>query len=143
MPGKTLKGTNAKKGLGLLHYGGKKLSFGKGAVAGDFVFLSGAGGANPKTAVYPKGIKAQTERALKHIKTRLEEAGASMDNTVKFTWYIADWSLEKEFLKARDAWFKKHCPVLLKERSYAGTLVSVGLGNKLVEIDCIAYVPRV
>jgi len=89
-----------------------------------------------------EGVTAQTELALDRIKTRLEEAGARLDDVVKFVWYLTDRALEQEFYAARDGWLGRHAPKLLEERSYASTLLIVGLAKPemLVEIDCIACV---
>jgi len=133
-----------KKGLGKIFLAGKEMVWGKGAVAGGFVFLSGAEGRDDKTNVPVSGIKAQTELALERIRERLEEAGTSLENVVKFVWYLSDRSQEQAFYDARDGWLAKNAPNLFKERSYASTLLIVGLAryDMLVEIDCIAYVPR-
>ena len=130
-----------KQGLGPIIHNGKVMVWGKGAIAGDFVFLSGAEARDEKTDVPVTGIRAQTELALERTKSRLGEAGASLDDVVKFVWYLADRSMEQEFYKARDEWLDKNAPKLLKERSYASTLLIVGLAkhDMLVEIDCIAY----
>jgi enamine deaminase RidA (YjgF/YER057c/UK114 family) len=132
----------AKRGLGLLVYGGKAMAWGKGAVAGDFVFLSGAEARSEESDVPVDGIKAQTELCLDRIKQRLTEAGASLENVVKFVWYLTDRGLEAEFYEARDGWLARNCKSLVDERSYASTLLIVGLAREdmLVEIDCIAYI---
>jgi enamine deaminase RidA (YjgF/YER057c/UK114 family) len=133
-----------KRGLGLVHHADRARVWGKGAVAGDYVFLSGAEARSDEDDVPVAGIRAQTELALDRIETRLEEAGASLANVVKFVWYLRDRSLESEFYEARDGWLERHCEPLLDERSYASTLLIVGLAREdmLVEIDCIAYVGR-
>ena len=89
-----------------------------------------------------EGIAAQTELALERIKARLEEAGARLEDVVKLVWYLTDRDLEEEFYAARDGWLGRNAPSLLEERSYASTLLIVGLAkpDMLVEIDCIAYV---
>jgi enamine deaminase RidA (YjgF/YER057c/UK114 family) len=116
--------------------------WGKGAVAGGFVFLSGAEARADDTDEPVEGIAAQTELALDRIEARLEEAGARLDDVVKFVWYLTDRALEQEFYAARDGWLARHAPTLLEERSYASTLLIVGLAkpDMLVEIDCVAYV---
>jgi enamine deaminase RidA (YjgF/YER057c/UK114 family) len=120
------------------------MAWGKGAITNDFVFLSGVEARDEKTDVPVHGIKAQTELALNRVKERLEEAGTSTDNVVKFVWYLADRALEQEFYDARDGWFARHAPELVKKRSYASNLLIVGLAryDMLVEIDCIATLPR-
>jgi enamine deaminase RidA (YjgF/YER057c/UK114 family) len=131
----------AKRGLGLVHHAGKTMVWGKGAVGGNFVFLSGAEARSDEEDIPVEGIKAQTELALERVKARLTEAGASLENVVKFVWYLTDRSLESEFYEARDGWLARNCKPLVDERSYASTLLIVGLAREdmLVEIDCIAY----
>jgi len=133
---------NGKKGLGLVYHGGKKMVWGKGATAGDFVFLSGSEARGAEDDVTVDGIKAQTELALDRIKTRLEGAGTSIENVVKFVWYLADRAQEQAFYEARDNWLARNAPLLFKDRSYASTLLIVGLArhDMLIEIDCIAYI---
>lgn len=132
----------AKRGLGLVVHAGRTMVWGKGAVAGDFVFLSGAEARSDEADIPVAGIKAQTELCLDRIKERLTEAGASLENVVKFVWYITDRSLEMEFYEARDGWLARNCKSLVEERSYASTLLIVGLAREdmLVEIDCYAYI---
>jgi len=132
-----------KKGLGLIRHGGKLMPWGKGAVAGNFIFLSGAEARSEDTDVPPKGVRAQTELALNRVEKRLEEAGSSMENVVKLVWYLTKRADEEAFYQARDGWLEKHAPTLLQERSYASTLLIVGLARRdmLVEVDCTAYIP--
>lgn len=132
-----------KRGLGLIRHGGKLMPWGKGVVAGDFIFLSGAEARAEDTDVPPRGIKAQTELALNRIEQRLKEAGASMETVVRFVWYLTNRADEEVFYEARDGWLHKHAPMLLQERSYASTLLIVGLArpDMLVEVDCTAYIP--
>lgn len=131
-----------KRGLGLIQHGGETMVWGKGAVAGDFVFLSGAEARAADDDTPVEGVTAQTELCLERIKARLEEAGARLENVVKFVWYLTDRDLIPEFYEARDGWLERNCPELVRERSYASTLLIVGLAlpDMLVEIDCFAYV---
>ena len=119
------------------------MPWGKGAVAGDFIFLSGAEARADDTDIPPRGIRAQTELALNRVEKRLKEAGASMNSVVRFVWYLKNRTDLDAFYEARDDWLDKHAPTLLRERSYASTLLIVGLArpDMLVEIDCTAYVP--
>lgn len=130
-----------KRGLGLVEQGGQIMVWGKGAVAGDFVFLSGAEARSDETDEPLEGVTAQTHLALARIKTRLGEAGANLDQVVKFVWYLKDRDLIDEFYDARDGWLERNAPSLVRERSYASTLLIVGLAKEdmLVEIDCWAY----
>src|SRR5947208_4376561 len=116
--------------------------WGKGAVAGGFVFLSGAEARANYTDEPVEWIAGQTELALERIKSLLAEAGAGLDDVVKFVWYLTDRALEEEFYAARDGWLARNAPHLLEERSYASTLLIVGLAkpDMLIEIDCTAYI---
>ena len=131
-----------KRGLGKIVQAGQEMVWGKGAVAGGFVFLSGAEARSDETDEPVEGVHAQTELALERIKTRLEEAGARLEDVVKFVWYLRDRELIDDFYDARDGWLARHAPRLLEERSYASTLLIVGLAKAemLVEIDCYAYI---
>ena len=131
-----------KRGLGKIVQGGQEMVWGKGAVAGGFVFLSGAEARADDTDEPVEGVHAQTELALDRIERRLQEAGARLDDVVKFVWYLTDRALEQDFYAARDGWLARNAPPLLEERSYASTLLIVGLAkpDMLVEIDCTAYV---
>jgi enamine deaminase RidA (YjgF/YER057c/UK114 family) len=131
-----------KRGLGKVVHAGREMVWGKGAVAGGFVFLSGAEARSDESDEPVEGIAAQTELALERIKMRLEEAGARLGDVVKFVWYLTDRSLIDEFYAARDGWLGRHAPELLRDRSYASTLLIVELAkpDMLVEIDCIAQV---
>jgi Endoribonuclease L-PSP len=73
-----------KRGLGKVVHAGREMVWGKGAVAGGFVFLSGAEARADDTDEPVEGIAAQTELALDRIKSRLEEAGARLDDVVRF-----------------------------------------------------------
>ena len=133
-----------KRGLGLIRHAGKVMKWGKGAAAGGFVFLSGVEARTEEEDIPPKTMKEQVELVMDRIRARLEEAGTGVDNVVKFVWYIADRSQLQEFYDARDSWLSKNAHSLLKERSYASTLLVVGLArhDMLVEVDCIAYAPK-
>lgn len=130
-----------KRGLGVIEHAGETMVWGKGAVAGEFVFLSGAEARSDDTDEPVEGIQAQTVLALERIKARLAEAGATADDVVKFVWYLRDRELIPQFYEARDGWLRDTAPRLLEERSYASTLLIVGLAKEdmLVEIDCYAY----
>jgi enamine deaminase RidA (YjgF/YER057c/UK114 family) len=131
-----------KRGLGLIEHAGQTMVWGKGAVAGDFVFLSGAEARSDDTDTPVEGVAAQTELCLERIKVRLAEAGASLEQVVKFVWYLRDRELIPAFYEARDGWLERNCRLLVRERSYASTLLIVGLAREdmLVEIDCFAYI---
>ena len=60
-------------------------------IAGDFLFASGQISINPATGeVEAKGIEEQAEQSIKNVGEILKEAGASYDNVVKTTCFLAD-----------------------------------------------------
>ena len=60
-------------------------------IAGDFLFASGQIPINPATGeVEAKGIEEQAEQSIKNVGEILKEAGASYDNVVKTTGFLAD-----------------------------------------------------
>ena len=64
-----------KRGLGKVVHAGREMVWAKGAVAGGFVFLSGAEARADDTDEPVEGVAAQTELALDRVEARLEEAG--------------------------------------------------------------------
>ena len=61
--------------------------------AGNMLFCSGQIPVDPATGTVPEGIKAQTAQSLANIKAILAAAGASIENVVKTTVFLADMSL--------------------------------------------------
>ena len=54
------------------------------------VFASGQIPVNPATGEIPEGIEAQAEQVLNNVKNLLAAAGASMEQVVKTTVFLAD-----------------------------------------------------
>jgi 2-iminobutanoate/2-iminopropanoate deaminase len=104
--------------------------------AGDFLFISGQVGVNPKTkTIVNGGIEAQTRQTLQNIGAILDAAGLSFEKVVKVTVFLADM---KDFRKMNDVYgtyFKTNAP--------ARTTVEAQLpvGDAVVEIDAIVYSP--
>lgn len=60
---------------------------------GKMIYTSGQLPVDPATGSFPEGgIKEQTRQSLLNVKAILEEAGASMENVVKTTVFLADMS---------------------------------------------------
>ncbi len=110
-------------------------AYSQAIVAGDFVFVAGQGGKDPKTGEMLQGIAAQTRQALTNIKSILQAAGTSLENVTKVTVFITDI---KEFSKMNEVYlsfFKRDPP--------ARATVQVVLPEKwTVEIDAVALLPR-
>lgn len=81
------KEVNSKKAPGAIG------PYSQAVKAGNFIYVSGQLPINGATGEMPQEIKDQTRQSLENVKAILEEAGASMDNVVKSTVYLADMSL--------------------------------------------------
>ena len=60
---------------------------------GNMLYCSGQIPVDPATGIVPEGIKAQTAQSLANVKAILAAAGASIENVVKTTVFLADMSL--------------------------------------------------
>ena len=61
------------------------------AIASDgFVFCSGQIGIDPASGELVDGIEAQTDRALRNLSAVLDAAGATLEDVVKTTIFLAD-----------------------------------------------------
>ena len=61
-----------------------------GIKTGNLVFMSGQLGINPATGKMPEGAVEQAKQSLANIEALLAAAGATFDNVVKTTVYLAD-----------------------------------------------------
>ena len=61
-----------------------------GIRTGNLAFLSGQLGLDPATGELAEGVVAQAEQALKNVEALLIAAGATFDNVVKTTVFLAD-----------------------------------------------------
>lgn len=100
---------------------------------GNLLFLSGKIGNVPgESKLAPGGIQGETRQTLDNIKTSLERYGASMDQVVKCTVFLADiaeWGAMNEIYKQ----------YFLNNKPARSALGSSGLAlNARVEIECIA-----
>jgi 2-iminobutanoate/2-iminopropanoate deaminase len=104
-----------------------------GIIAGNFVFVSGQAGRDPKTGVVPDDVERQTEQALRNISAILDAAGSSLAHVVRCGVFLADMA---EFQKMNGVYAK-----MFGEHRPARTTVEVsdlpGAGL-LVEIDAVA-----
>ncbi|MEE2690228.1 MAG: Rid family detoxifying hydrolase [Pseudomonadota bacterium] len=69
----------------------KGLPFSAAVRAGDFTYLSGQVGLDPKTGeLVPGGVGPQTAQVFKNIAKVLAAGGKSLDDVVKVNVYLAD-----------------------------------------------------
>jgi len=106
--------------------------------AGDFIFVSGQVSADPITNELSLGdIGHETRVVLNNIRKILESCGATLADVVKCSVFLRDGT---EF----DAMNKVYAEIFGAQKP-ARTTVEAKFANPdiRVEIDCIAYKPRV
>jgi len=103
--------------------------------AGDFVFVSGQVPRDPRTgALSGEDIEGQVRQTLRNVEGALTAAGASLDDVVSTTVYLAnvdDWGKFNDVYKEM---FRPPYP--------ARTAIGANLRGILVEISVVAYVRR-
>lgn len=108
--------------------------YSQAVMAGNLIFVSGQLPINAATGEMPRDIKEQTAQSIENIKVILEEAGATLDNVVKTTVYLADMDLFGEMNEVYAQHFKKVYP------ARAAFAVKELPKKALVEIEVIACV---
>ena len=106
--------------------------------AGDFVYVSGQGPIDPATDKLASGdVEFQTRLTLSNVKRILEAAGVSVTDVVKCSVFLRDIADFSKMNRAYAEFFGDHKP--------ARTTVEARFhqAEMLVEIDCVAYRPRV
>jgi 2-iminobutanoate/2-iminopropanoate deaminase len=81
-----------------------------------------------------RGIEPETRAALDNIRTLLEANGATMDDVVKCTVFLADFSEWSAMNDVYVTYFEKHRP------ARSAVAVSGMAANARVEIECVAVV---
>jgi 2-iminobutanoate/2-iminopropanoate deaminase len=103
--------------------------------AGDFVFISGQVPRDPRTGTLPgEDIDSQVRLVLANVKGALAAAGASLDDVVSVTAYLAnvdDWGRFNDIYKDT---FRAPYPTR--------TAVGANLRGILVEVSAVAYLGR-
>jgi 2-iminobutanoate/2-iminopropanoate deaminase len=103
-------------------------------VANGFVFISGQGPADPETGTMSDSFTDQVRQTLRNVQTILEAAGSGLENVVKVNAYVTDLTRFAEFNEVYSEFFTSDPP--------ARTTVAASLLGFLVEVDCIAVVPK-
>ena len=113
--------------------GGGNLPFSEAVRAGDFLFLSGEIGRRPGTTeLVPGGLQAEARQAMENVKANLERHGATLDDVVKCTVFLADMKEWAAFNEVYRTFFPRNLPA----RSALGAN-GLALGAR-VEVECIA-----
>lgn len=113
------------------------LPFSEAVRAGDFLFLAGQVGDDPKTGrVVPGGIKAEARQTLQHIRSVLERNGSSLKDVVKCTVFLADIKEWPAFNEVYREFFSAPFPA---RSAFAASGLAL---DARVELECIAYAPK-
>jgi len=107
--------------------------YSQGIVAeGKFLFVSGQVGLDPKTSTMVEGgIEAQARQVLTNLKAVVEAAGASLDDVVKTTVYLASIDDYKTVNEIYAEFFTGEAPA---RAAFGGLQLPAGA---LVEIECV------
>ena len=103
--------------------------------AGNMIFCSGQIPIDPATGEFVSDeVSEQTEQVFKNLKAVLEASGASLDDVVKTTVFLADMG---EFAAMNDV-YSRH---FVENKPARATVQAAGLPRGArVEIECIAVV---
>jgi 2-iminobutanoate/2-iminopropanoate deaminase len=103
--------------------------------AGDFVFISGQVPRDPRTgALGGDDVASQVRQTLANVKGALAAAGATLDDVVSVTVYLADVDDWTKFNDVYKEIFRPPYPTR--------TAIGANLRGILVEISAVAYVKR-
>jgi 2-iminobutanoate/2-iminopropanoate deaminase len=103
--------------------------------AGDFVFISGQVPRDPRTgALGGADIESQVRQTLANVKAALAAAGATLDDVVSVTAYLADVDDWGKFNDIYKETFRPPYP--------SRTAIGANLRGILVEISAVAYLRR-
>jgi 2-iminobutanoate/2-iminopropanoate deaminase len=106
--------------------------------AGDAIYVSGQASVDGSGRLVGRGdVVAQTRQVLENMKVALAAAGATLDDVVKVTVYLARCADRPKVNEVRKAYFGANRP--------ASTLVGIGefaIDGMLVEIEAVAVTRR-
>jgi 2-iminobutanoate/2-iminopropanoate deaminase len=112
--------------------------YSNGVKVGDTIYVAGQVALDGEgRLVGPGDVVAQTRQVLENIRRVLHVGGATLDDVVKVTVYLANVDDRPRINEVRQAYFGENRP--------ASTLVEVSrlaLPGLLVEIEAVAVVPR-
>ena len=105
--------------------------------AGDFIFVSGMGPLDPHTNEFSFGdIRHETRLVLQNIGRILEGCGASFEDVVKCSVFLAD---RNDFAAMNEIYAEFFGNARPARTTIQAVLPAEGMK---VEIDCVAYKPR-
>jgi len=110
--------------------------FSHASTAGGLIFVSGTLGTEPGSMkLAPGGVGPETTQTLKNIETILAAEGATLDDLVKVSVYVAEMKDFGAMNEAYAAFFTSDPPARI---TVGGAELALGAR---VEIECIARAP--
>lgn len=104
--------------------------------SGDVLYVSGTLGFDPATGDLPEGVAPQTRQTMENLRTRLEAAGAGLDDLLKCTVLLADIDDYGAMNEVYRSFFRDVAPPARSAFAVSG----LAAGAR-VEIECIAAAP--
>lgn len=101
--------------------------------AGDFIYVSGQIGMDPKSGEVVEGLENQTKQVLENLKAILTEAGTDFSQVVKFTIYLKSMDTFATVNEIYGSYLEKPYP------ARATVEVSRLPKDVLVEMDVVVY----
>jgi reactive intermediate/imine deaminase len=111
---------------------GPEAPFSRAVRVGRTIYLSGMLGMTADGQLASGGIEAETRQTLENIKTALEPLGATLDDVVKCTVFLADMGEWPAMNQVYVTYFPRNKP------ARSAVAVSGLARNARVEIECIA-----
>ena len=108
--------------------------YSQAVVANGLVYTSGQIALMPDGTMETRGIEYQTKQILKNLYYVLKEAGASLNDVIKTTIYLADMDDFATVNEIYEHFFGDHKPA--RSTVAVRTLPK----NALIEIECIAVI---
>jgi 2-iminobutanoate/2-iminopropanoate deaminase len=111
--------------------------YSQGVRAGDLIFVAGQGCLNPRTGQMEReSIQSETRQVLENVRAILEAAGASLQDVVKTTCFLADIGDFQAFNAVYAEYFPSQPP--------ARTTIQAGRlpGDIRVEVEAVALLER-
>jgi len=129
-------GENDTRAWTPLHPGGNvpRGNYSPAVRAGDFLFVSGQVPRDADNRIQGDDVASQTRYTLQKLESLLREAGGSLDSVVSITAYLQDIGEWDAFNRVYGEVFRAPYP--------SRTTVGADLGDVLVEITAVAYLPR-
>ncbi len=111
----------------------REVGYSRAVVQGDWCFVAGTTGRDPETGQMPDDVATQVQNCFRIIEAALAEAGFSLKDVVRATYYISDRDLQQVINPLLGAKFGDIRP--------ASTMIVAGLvrPEMKVEIEVTAF----